>query len=182
MTICADEIENSELLSISSDGGNGGSGQDGGNGRDGKSTPNYSDDFNTFKGGFDELWMFSFWSATNWHANTFKQHYQRVNVVEGTLSEYAYGTTSDGVKVLYALINTISKYGFLYSRGKNGYSADGGDAGKGGRPGGGGRGGKVRILKRNGTETNDNHSIIISSHKSGKDGKAGIAGKVGERN
>ena len=179
LMICADEIENSELLSVTSDGGNGGSGQDGGNGQDGKSTPSYSDNFSKFKGGFDNLFLYSL--ITKQHPIKFKLHYNDVKVEEDSYGMYQYGTTQQGVKLLFSKGCNFCKYGFLFSRGKNGKSADGGDAGKGGRPGGGGKGGKVCIMRKNGREINDNHNIVIVSCKSGRDGEAGKPGKAGRK-
>ena len=181
LTICADEIQNSELLSITSDGGNGGSGQDGGNGQDGKSTPSCSDDFSTFKDGFVNFFICSFWKNNSFDIIAFAKCCNDVQIESDTYGSYAYGITKHGVKLLFSNVSTFSNYGFIFSKGKNGNSANGGDAGKGGRPGGGGKSGKLCIMKKNGRETNDDHNIVIISCKSGRDGEAGKSGKAGKK-
>ena len=175
--ICADEIENSELLTLCSKGGNGGNGQHGGNGQDGKAKPNKSDNLCRF-GGFDKLNLITT-GKVNDCTKKIKSDYECVRSTEC----HAYGKSSDGVKVLYGRGYkhlSLFNYAFLYSRGVDGVSADGGNAGKGGRAGGGGKGGHIDIFMKNGIDHNCSHDISVFS-LDGCDGAAGKPGKPGKR-
>ena len=171
--ICADEIENSELLTLCSKGGNGGDGQHGGNGQDGKAKPSKSDDLSQF-GGYDKLNLITTWKVNDC-TKKIKSDYECVRSTECQ----AYGKSSDGVEVLYGR-NYLKTYAFLYSRGVDGVSADGGNAGKGGRAGGRGKGGQVDIFMKNGIDHNRSHDISVFS-LDGRDGAAGKPGKPGKR-
>ena len=109
--VCADTIENSEHLTLRSVGGDGGGGQDGGNGQDGKAKPSYSDDLSRF-GGYKDLFIFRRVSAY-FNNRTFHDHYHHVE----TLKNYAYGISSEGVKLLHGVCRH-GGYGFIYSGSK----------------------------------------------------------------
>ena len=180
--ICTDKIENSQLLILCSDGGKGGDGQGGGNGRDGKAKPSISDDLSHF-GGYETLSIYSDAVNHKIFSNTFRCCYSQhlsLSESDGPLSssEYAYGVSPDGIQIL--LGNYKCYYAFLYSRGVNGVSADGGNAGRGGKGGGGGKGGHIVILKMNGSDCLHDHNVQVSS-QNGPDGQAGKPGKPGKR-
>lgn len=173
--ICADKIENPDLLILCSEGGCGGNGKHGGNGKNGKATPSKSDNFRLF-GGYNELALINTFTV-NIYTDIFRSHYKNVRT-DGT--RYAYGVSSDGVKVLHGR-NGLDTYAFLYSRGVNGVSADGGNAGRGGKAGAGGKGGHVDIFMKNGIDRNQNCNIIRVRSDNGHDGDAGDPGNPGEK-
>ena len=174
--ICADDIENSKLLTLCSEGGNGSDGQHGGDGQNGKAKPSRSDDLRHF-GGYDSLKIIHFLKAANF-TNTFRSHYRSYLTIAGN---DAYGLSFDGVEVLHGFVNTLfSCYAFIYSKGVNGVSADGGNAGKGGKAGGGGKCGHIDIYLKNGVDHNVSHSICIAA-SDGCNGHVGKPGKPGKR-
>ena len=171
--ICADEIENSEFLMLHSEGGQGGSGQHGGNGRDGKAIPSKSDDLRRF-GGYEKLILLGAFKV-----KIFTRTFHTYDTWEMEGSNYAYGKESNGVQVLYGR-NFWDTYAFLYSKGVNGVSADGGNAGRGGKAGRGGSAGHIDIFMKNGIDRNNCHNIYIVC-QNGPDGDAGKPGKPGKR-
>ena len=173
--ICADEIENSELLILHSEGGCGGSGQHGGNGQDGKAIPSESDDLRRF-GGYEKLTLIDTLKV-NFFTGSFREYNE--SEIEGSRFNSAYGKSSHGVKVLYGRAG-LDTYAFLYSRGVNGVSADGGNAGRGGKAGCGGSAGYIEIFRKNGIDRNRCHNVCVSSHN-GSDGNAGKPGKPGKK-
>ena len=176
--ICADEIENSELLTLCSKGGDGGDGQHGGNGQDGKAKRSKSDNLSRF-GVFNKLDLITTWEVNDC-TEKIKSNYPNVKSKDNC---QAYGKSIGGVQVLYGrgYKERLFNYAFLYSRGVDGVSADGGNAGKGGRAGGGGKGGHIDIFMKNGIDHNLSHRINVSSRVDGCDGTAGEPGKPGKR-
>ena len=171
--ICAGEFENSDLLILRSEGGRGGSGQDGGNGRDGKAIPSKSDDLRWF-GGYEKLTLINTFTY-----KTFRAIFNMYGRCKTEGSQYAYAKLSDGVQILYGRAG-MDTYAFLYSRGVNGFSADGGNAGRGGKAGCGGSAGHIEIFMKNGIDRNHCHNICVSA-PNGPDGEAGKPGKPGKR-
>ena len=171
--ICADEIENSEVLILRSEGGSGGSGEHGGNGQDGKAIPSKSDDLRLF-GGHEKVTLIN-----QLKVNICTSKFREYGECKYS-SEYAYYVKSKhGVQVLYGR-HWTNTFAFLYSRGVNGISADGGIAGRGGKGGCGGSAGHIHIFKKNGIELNHNHSICVFHHN-GSNGSAGEPGKPGKK-
>lgn len=178
--ICADEITNSEQLSLRSCGGNGGHGQDGGDGQDGKAKPTASDDLNDWP---DDFARFHGETAHKSQKIIIRKmcdwknkHHKHIQV--SSRANYVYCETSEGVQILFGTVDWY-RYGFLLSKSKDGVSADGGNAGKGGKGGGGGQAGAIDIIKIDGQPYL--HHGVTTKAKCGKDGIPGKTGKPGRR-
>ena len=211
--ICADEIINSEQLTLRSCGGKGGNGQDGGDGRNGKAKPSASDDLSSWPNNFarfagsstaqkdvikkmcrsdycDQKYVQESKGkllpvellpagvgAPLLLPSSFLLHWE----IPAKMGNYVYGKAPNGVKILFSTAPYLAyRYGFLFSKSKDGVSADGGNAGTGGFGGGGGQAGVISITRLDGRPyKSDNH--MNTARYRGQDGRPGKTGKPGER-
>ena len=179
--ICADEIVNSDQLTLRSCGGDGGNGQDGGDGRDGIAKPSKSDNLSRFGGGGGTINFFSMRNFSDEIESYYRQYSRTENDITFLKTDhYTYGKSYDGVQILFGSINeAFACYSFLFSKSIDGESANGGNAGKGGQGGGGGSAGHIDTKKTDG-HPNRNHEIVYYNSK-GRDGRPGKTGKAGRR-